>query len=560
VVCTKNKITPASFLTQFDSSIEISLSTHGNDIEIERESAIDYFFLNPGGYDEALALGVFAVGQGAYWGRSANSFDDVLGELHYHSPRLSTKEKLLILKEVGARLSALYDYSLQNQNGPNDLFLNARGYGSRGGICGDIHHYLSEVANALGFQDAGTHTLQWFKNEQGVGHFVSHFKDPETGKYFIQNYTTIVATNAKNLATAVDVSTRIHGPLTNLSLVEGRPGIFHAYTPDVAQWIYGQVDRLLSDKNKKSKVIIELSPENKYIGLKLVSSSQIGMISGFVLSDQQQSDSGRYQVSIIGIELSNNFEKSHPNGVKTGTSSFVRIGGVSLETPNRDPYLTGYADVSAIGYARLNQTTGEIELTARTTDTHFSDGAAPLVKMKLRLAQDFGDHTKFEVERTYVGTRGNYDYIDVKAGVESDRIAIIIDAQREGQEKAYLRFQGDYYFLEGVDARSAHAVRFRLQGVLPERILNGEVHIFLDVSRILSNPQSDALYRYFDKNTAVSLKISWEKQVKSKVIVGVSGEVNNGRPYPGFQDNLQRLSSQSEGREYRWMVFLRVIL
>jgi ribosome modulation factor len=175
------------------------------------------------------------------------------------------------------------------------------------------------------------------------------------------------------------------------------------------------------------------------------------------------------------------------------------------------------------------------------------------------MRRDLGSQTQIEVERSLVNSRKNHEYISHTVAVEADRVSILIDAREQGGEKAYLKFQGDYYFLEGINARSAQAVRAQLAGVLPENLLNGEIQVVLDVSRILANPKSDALYRYFDSNTAAALKISWEKQINRNTTAGVSGEIRNHRPYPLFQQRQTSLNSNRQGREQKWMAYVRII-
>lgn len=575
VVC-KHEPTPsrklhkveAAFEVQFSSPIEFKTKQQGDEIEITIEKAENMFFRNTVNYYNALIMGAYSVGQASYRGENPRSFNQVLSRLRNDSVGFSTEEKLLILSEAGSRLAKGYDYSLTNQKSNEDLFRNSQNYGNQGGICGDIHQYLASMATAMGFEQVGTHTLKWFKVEdEGRGHIVSHFRDPKTGKYYIQNYGSLVSTNARDLATAIDVSTKIHGPLTNLTMIEGRPGVYHAYTPEVARWIYGQMDRLLGDKSDRSKIIIEAGDDSQFFGLKVTSSSPIGQISGFILSKQEMTEAGKYSVSVLGVELLQNGEMQSSSGMALGYEVKARVGGLNIQTPNYNPgasfdkydYFTGYIEGGVTGYARLNKTTGEIELSAQNLDAHLKEGALPLAHIKLRMRQDVGLDTKIEVERSLVNSRKNHESISHTVVVEADRFSILIDAREQNKEKAYLKFQGDYYFLEGIDARSAQAVRAQLAGVLPERLLRGQLQVVFDVSRILSNPKNDALYRYFDQNTAVALRVSWEKQIQRNTTVGVSTEVRNQRPYPLFQQTQNSLNSSRQGREQKWMAYVRIV-
>jgi hypothetical protein len=563
----------SDFEVKLGSTVLLKTNSKENKIEISKVNADSFFYVNPKGYYEALDLGAYSVGQGKFDGESANQFKDVLLKLNSRSSLLTTEQKLLVLKEAGGRLSNGYDETITNQKNSESVFENSKNYQKKGGICGDIHNYLSQMASELGFDNVGTHIIKWSKDpSKNVGHIVTHFRDPQSGKYYIQNYQTLVATNAYDLATAVDTSTKIQGVLTSISMVEGRPGVFHAYTPEISRWIYSQVDKLLGEPTHLSKLIIEAGVDGAYLGLKLSTQVAQGQVSGFALGKVESTESGKYQVGIIGVELKQSADSLIAKKMTIGFKSSSRMGLLHIETPAWSEVSTTqthgsssmYYDIKAVGFAKVNQSTAEIEILARNTDakkrSENENGSVPEKKIKLRFNQNLNTISMLEVERSYAETRFNYDFHSSKYKVEADKFSIVIDARNKDSEAAYLKINGDYYFLEGVDASSARAVRLELQTVIPEIFLNGRLQVILDISKILSNPKNDSMYNYFDQNTAVNLKLAWVKQLNQKMTMGIAFKLEKNRPYYLFQQNQSVLNSSQRTNNKNFSVFVRVAL
>ncbi len=507
--------------------------------ELARFSTNDFFNKNPRTYFNTLELGAAAVGQSTIF--MPASYADAMNLLHRESEKLTLDERLLVMSEIGSRLSKSYDYSFANRNSPADLFNNARALGTAGGICGDIHNYLAESAKALGFTDAGLHTARWLSSGRAPsGHILLHYRDGKTGDVYIQNYDGIINTGQKNILEAVDLSTRILGPMTTVSMVRGRENIYHAYTPKMARWLFKTIDDLIGQAKPGTTVVIEASNESGKLGIAYQRKLGNVHVSAFAMGETVSTDVGDIKLGLIGAEVKQSIQKLNVGPFdEAGVSYRVRAGVYSLsapipfsETSERHNENLGFYDVQVSGWARIDSTKGEIEFLQQsaTIDAQNLKNSPTVTRIKIRGSQAFRDSTEIQVERGLVAARENYDRRSSVQRIEYDRIGVVLDTRKSGRTAAYLVLNGDYYLLEGFSANAAQAIHVQLKAVLPAGRL-GEFSFLFDASRITSNHSNDPVYQYFGKNTAARIKLAWQKQIAKQVTVGFSAEERRHEPY-----------------------------
>jgi hypothetical protein len=559
-------------LMSVSSSVYYVAKKEGEKIEISRATRDAVFSRNTSAYFQDLDLGALAVGQPARNASRAVSFADAMQMLRQQSSGLTREDKLLTLSEIGSRLSQGYDHRMLNQNSSEALFQNAASGGTQGGICGDIHEYLRNAALALGFKDVGMHSSLWMQSKDDTGeHMVLHFRDPVTQEYYIQNYQNIINTGQKDLVTAVDISTRILAPIANASRIEGRPGVYHVYTPKMARWLFASLDELMGQANDNATLILETSNERQSAGITIRRKIGNTVVTGFVDSIREQTDRGPIELQIMGIQGDYARSKKLQGPInEIGISAQGRLGAYSINAPRIDVsdgerfnQRMMFFDTKIVGWARINDTTGEIEFSAQDAAVDIKSpmkSSTPLVRFKIRGNQVIYNHTSLQAERSYVAANQDYDYLSKpQAVVEYDRVGIAIDTRNPGQDRAYIVFNGDYYMLEGVGAHSAQAVRARLKAVLPAGKL-GELSVLLDASEILSNPQDDAVYKYFDKTVATRIKVMWQKRVKEFLTIGAAAEVGVNQPFYLFDDSRPVLDQSPTKKSYRVSVWVRIDL
>ncbi len=151
---------------------------------------------------------------------------------------LSFADKRYLLSDFG--VDAILQYGdTSSDNGPNDTFRLLQS-GETIGICGSVATMFAALAKSFGFEDAGTHSLVWNSSDKRAlrgraSHVVAHFRDPQTGHYWLQNYDTLIDTGSTALQDALNLSTLLHSPFVAGSEVESE-GTMHYFRPRPALW------------------------------------------------------------------------------------------------------------------------------------------------------------------------------------------------------------------------------------------------------------------------------------------------------------------------------------
>ncbi|MBO9665549.1 MAG: hypothetical protein J7501_01890 [Bdellovibrio sp.] len=528
----------------FDGVIYYKAQNLGGKYDIHPFRIKEVFYNDQLGYSNAVTMYKASFGTGSGIIPGAQSYHDSLRIARDFGPRMSLPEKLAYLSFMGSRLAEGYSSKTENESDMEKLFENALDHKLNGGICGDIHRYLSEHATALGFDNVGLHSGIWQKDSKGKdgdGHLVYHFRDPSSGVYFIQNYSQIVNTGQNTVQGAVDVSTRILGPISGVSQVESseRKNKYHAYLPKTSRWVQANLKGFAEMKEDDPIVRLKVSNEGTTAGLQFTKDlGQGSKARGFIMHSDFDTRDGRFEMNAVGFAMQSQFSTPLANSIidEYGTTSSLYGGLMQIRAPSYDSKLnamdktrdTFFMGVKVRGYARVNKTTGRIELETFTNDFGLKDNAASVdARPRLGVNQKVGEGSfSVDAERELELTRNSQKEKSNTLQTHFDKVSLIYDSTKAG-DKAYLVLNSEYYVFEGVEAFAASAVRQVIKLSFPTAEF-GTISFAVDASQFVSNKSGDA---YYDNPFAASMKVAIEKAVNKFVSVGAGIEYSKNRAY-----------------------------
>ncbi|QDK38203.1 hypothetical protein [Bdellovibrio sp. NC01] len=474
---------------------------------------------------------------------------DALKVVNGQGKNLQHEEKLLLLSMVGSRLSSGYSSTGKENKDINSVYMNAVKAGSEGGVCGDIHKLLGEVAKNLGFEAVGRHTGQWQQNldkDNAGGHAILHFRDPKTGEYYVQNYSQVYNTRQKTLQSAVDVSTKVLGVLHGQTYVESRPGKLHEYVPATAQWVENQIKGVAGFKPDASVATVKIGEHEKTLALQMGTEN----IKGFMLSSRVNTDEGTYQLDAAGLATRGEYKKEFKDRMidEVKVTSEAYGGALRLSAPGFDAWSDTYKQGerntfffggNIKGTARVNDTTGKIEINSVNLDFKPKGGdqtktttAGTRTEVKAGVEHEWKDlNLKASADRTW-----GFIPVEIeqkhrpKMQTTYDRVGIVYDTSKPDKKEAYLVVGADVYFLEGVNVNSAVAVKNSIKAVLPTEKL-GTFTIAADLGKIVSNKSKDPFY---DTVPTTSVGIDWNKQLNKMLDVGFNVSYTKGTQIQPF--------------------------
>lgn len=480
---------------------------------------------------------------------SQKNLTDALKVVKTGAAGFSQDEKLLLLSMVGSRLSDGYSATGKENKDINSVYLNAVRSGSEGGVCGDIHKLLGEVAKNLGFEAVGRHTGQWQQDldkDNAGGHAILHFRDPKTGEYYIQNYSQLYNTKQKTLQGAVDVSEKVLGVLTGQSYVEGRPGKLHEYVPATAQWVQDQIKNAAQFKNGQSVFTLKQGEHERTLAFQVGGQN----VKGFMLSSRVNTDEGTYQLDAAGVstggEYSKTFKDRIIDEVKVTTNAYG--GALRLSAPGFDAMSdtfkqgersTFFFGGNLKGTARINNTTGKIEINSVNLDFRPKGGdqtknttAGTRTDVKAGLEHEWKDlNLKVSADRTW-----SFIPVDIEQKEHPhmqttyDRVGVIYDTSNGNKKEAYLVVGTDVYFMEGINVSSAVAVKNSIKAVLPTEKL-GTFTVAADLGKFVSNKSNDPFY---ETVPTTSVGIDWSKPLNKLIEVGANLTYTKGNQIQPF--------------------------
>lgn len=463
--------------------------------------------------------------------------------------KLSHEEKLLFLSMLGSKLSAGYSATTTENKDLEFVYQNAVKAQKEGGICGDIHKLLGEVAKNLGFEAVGRHTGQWQQDltkDNAGGHAIMHFRDPKTGEYYVQNYSQIYNTKQKTLQSAVDVSSKVMGVLTGAQYVESRPGKIHEYVPATAQWVKDQIEGVARFKPDQAAFTIKASQNEQTLAAQFGTDT----VKGFVLGTKVMTDEGVYRLEAAGVSARTGASIITDGMLIDEVKAAAEVygGALKISAPGFDARTQSFREgersslffgSNLKGSARINNTTGKIEINTVALDLRPMGGdqkkntaSGARTELKAGLEHEFKElNLKVSADRTW-----SWQPIDIEQKYNGrmtttyDRIGIMYDTSKPDKKEAYLVVGTDVYFLEGVNVSSAVALKNSIKAVIPTEKL-GTFSIGADLGRIISNKSKDPFYNTVPVS---SVHVDWSKKISKLVEVGASVSHTRGNQITPF--------------------------
>ncbi len=467
------------------------------------------------------------------------SFAASLAFLRTSSPGLTATDRLNVMSGIGYQLNLGYSATVSNNPSMESIFQNARLHGVEGGICGDIHTYLSQVAPQFGFVAAGTHTTYWHIDATaGGGHAVAHYRDPVTGEYYMQNYSQIYATGQQTLQNLLEVSNRILGA-TFASSVESQPGHMHQYVPRQAAWVSGLVAEEASTPLGGPHLQLSLGNREQS------AAGQFGWAKGrhqlklYAVGSRFAADEGDYGFADAGASYT--FAGSITPGFawlgEAGTRSTVHADALWMDLPllraetaqqTLRPVQwntsTGYFGALLSGFLRQGRTT-------ETAEVDWSGlGMAMQARQEVRLAIDHA----FASVPVHVYLKRVWDVVDANGQPKTAEQIVTAYDQLGAQlhvavsESLTCGFTADAFALEGFDANAGSAVRlgFAATWVTPKA---GTFTVADDWGRVMRNRRNDPFYDLPASHYATA---RWQRPLGRNLSVALQAGYGQG---PGVQ-------------------------
>jgi hypothetical protein len=485
----------------------------------------------------------------------ARNLDESLALMRNVAPSLSRDLRLGLLSAIVNEALKGYD---PTQTGARtipmeSIFQNARMSERAGGACGNIHAFGALYAEALGFVEVGSQTALQADGDgqEAIGHVVLHYRDPETGEYFLQNYHRIIATGQTTLPAFLEFADRLAGAFETTIQTEHHRADgdirVHVFQPRVSRWIQGLLEEASSIEESDSELMLSLKIQagNREQLVRLSFQEKKGPYSTrlFALHDQYRSDTGPVRYAAAGIALG--FERE---SAKRGISARA-LGGIQhLTTPTIDPAaqarelsrrsLVGAFDVRA--FSRQGRFTGALEAKALSTDyaaargTGFGVGlSAPAHDFSASGKLDLAGGISLEASRHWEIAADSLQSQRPRVGTAFDAFDVLVDT-RGDRHRAYVRSSTRLFVFEGFENLSAVAIKQVVEAVFPSARF-GQFAVVGDGSRFVGNRSQDPFYA---SPAWGESRLSWEKGFLSDHLkAGASGTLAApGNPFFRFQD------------------------
>lgn len=419
---------------------------------------------------------------------------------------LDTNGKLALLSSLGSTLSGCYDYAAAASGAivSQDAVYAALHTGTGTcGVCRDIHTYIADAAKALGFVDAGTHTGIWVQSPTDAGrHEITQMRDPQTGEYYVVNYSAVINTHETTLTQALDISLRVLGPLTGQSFVESTSNDNHVYIPRTARWIQSVLDQNAQFVPGQSLVSFHVGNTQNDVAVNLSQNWGIIAIKTFATVNEVETAEGQFRVMAVGgsLQIKKDFELG--NGAEIGFQGQGAGGYLDLNAPtvvggasqgDGTYERTNFFFMAKIAaHARWNAFTAQIEVMGSSLDyKNINDATAPYVAGTASVTYQPKPWIALSYARKIEVAHNNNTEEIPKPRTAYDKISVILDAKLG---KVYLYNKGELYLFEGIENTSAIGVREYFKARLPAGVL-GEFSVCVDVSKVIANPSGDPFYQ-----------------------------------------------------------------
>jgi hypothetical protein len=432
------------------------------------------------------------------------SFEASKSFLRSVTSALPVTDKLLVLSGIGYQLDRGYSATVTNNPSMESVFQNARLGGTEGGVCGDIHTYLSQIAPQLGFDAAGTHTAYWYIDaNSGGGHAVAQFRDPVTGEYYMQNYSSVYGTGQHTLQNLLEVSNRILGA-TFASSVESQPGRMHLYVPRQARWVSGLVADQATAALDGPGLRVSLGNRDQSVGTQYGWARGWHQFKAFAVGSSFDADEGTYSFANVGAAytFSGSVFPGRPWLEEAGTRSTFQASALWMAMPvlreqSGQPNLrpvnwdtsTGYFGAFLSGFLRQGRTTelAEIELSGM--------GMSLSCRQEGRLAVDHA----FASVPLHVYLARVWDLVGANGQPKTGQQVVTAYDQLGAQlrlpagEALTFGFATDAFVLEGLDTNAGSAIRLGFDATWQTRNA-GTFMVGNDWGRVTRNSRHDPFY------------------------------------------------------------------
>lgn len=539
----------------FDSYFYYEVEREGEEIDVSAFSIANSFQGKVGDYAKVVELFNASFGKANKLFSRSTSYQDSLKLLSEQASSLTTDQKLLFLSFAGSHLSSLYSKTLKNQQSPENLFRNSQKGGSEGGICGDIHQYLAGQAKALGFVDVGIHTGIWQKDVKGAisgGHYIYHFKNPETGEYYIQNYSQVINTGQKTQHNMLEVSQRVLGPLVGSMYVQGVKSSYHAYVPQTSLWVKQGLKGLAYASDKSNSVLqLRIGNESQSMGLQVTKKMASGSyLKAFALHQEHMSDEGVYSFSGTGVAGSTDVKFANDvivNEFGLSARGFSGVGVVHAPTLNsqmewkekeRNVF---FYNMQVTGTARIDKITGKIEIEKTILDQNLrgkNDLSIPENSFRTGFKYS-GKNITIENERAFREVKKGHGSLGREWVTEYEKVSLVFDKE---YEKVYLVVQGEIYLFEGIEKMAATAVKNVVAASFPVAQL-GEVYVAMDFGKVIANENNDPFY---DIPASTTFKLGLQRDMNRFMQTGTELSYGKGRRVYPLYNSSSHPSLQSE--------------
>jgi hypothetical protein len=443
----------------------------------------------------------------------------------------------LVLSVLGQKLGDGYSASVTNNANMDSVFQNARSGGHEGGICGDIHTYLSRAAASLGFEAAGTHTAYWWQGnyKDSGGHAVTQYRDPVTGEYYMQNYSRVYATGQKTLPNLIEVSSRILG-FSWASNVESLPGTMHLYIPRQARWISTQTSELATSSIDEPHLKLALSNREQSASVQYGWANAHNQIKGYALGSRFHADEGTYGIGEAGVSYT--FHGSifidRPWLQEAGMRTGVYVGALWMETPLLRPAqgqptlattpwncATSLQGAFLSGYLRQGGTSETVEFEGSGM-TRIA-GA----KNECRLAIDHAFKSvpiNIYIQRVldFVGESGQPNKTPTRLKTAYDKFGARLHLQLA--KALTFGVTTDGFALEGIENNGGTAVRIGIEATFQTQKV-GSFTLGDDWGKVLRNPTRDPFYDLPESQYAT---LGWRLPLGKLASVGVQAGYGKG--------------------------------
>jgi|GEM_PF-1886000 len=454
---------------------------------------------------------------------NATDYTSFLALLNANKDMLTDAQKITFLSMLGQKMAQGYSSTTTQNTNMQSLFLNAQLGTRTGGICGDISTFLTQSAKALGFDNIGIMSSIWQRDslqKTGLGHAIAYFRNPKTGEYYIQNYSTIFNTHQKDSKSAVEIATRAMGIITGTSNVQSPNGVVHVYIPQTSNWVKGLIQAQTQFASTDSKVVMRLGKTEQFFGVQGTMQDGHSRASAFAFRNQIETNAGPYTLDVAGLassETQNNklinkiidevhYTSNVYGGYQHLSGPVIRFDGPSQKGSQGTVFIGGGIHLAA----KVNSTTVKIE-----GNMHVNYKDFRFVETKSGVIQDISKQVnlpvKVEAERVWHLTPRS-DTLNTPYALKTayDRVGVIYDPAAS-KNKYYLKVGADFLLLEGADKMSAQAVRTYVKANVPTEKL-GEFSVYVDASKMLKNPAKDPFY---ESGVSLSMKTEWKKKLDS---------------------------------------------